>query len=693
MSDSEDIDDPEPTNAEQGIMQEVTPVSEANTSVTQRHHVSPKGKRSRAWLFWEHPRTGTDRKLDKSVVVCKLCGLKKRFFNSTTMLMDHLSRKHYNALVSATTPCSTSISRSVQGHVQGHSSTAPTGEPAVAVASTAKESPGPGTIKAHFMKMHKYHRPDKRSDTCDRALAFAIIRDLLPLSECEGEGLKYFAETLDPRYSMPGSKYLKNNVMLPMYHETKMIIKAKLQKCDCIALTTDTWSSLAKQNYISLTAHLITDEFELQSYLLETKHLPKSHKSENLIEKIQEMIEEWGIGNKHLIFVTDNASDIKKAVCELGGYEWLGCFAHTLNLSIGKSLKIVKVKNTVIKCSKLVSFFQRSNKATQQLKDEQGKLGMKELTVLKYVKTRWNSVNIMLERLYPMLPAVCSVLITCNKTELIPNQATQTNMKELSDLLGVFEAATVVISAQKTSTISFVKPMINSFNAYLNTNETDSFLVKKSKKAIKNDLQTRYQEENLKNLLNITSLLDPRFKDYEDINNVANHQLLINMTVKINSSQNQSTNSQNQDLSSQNQGSSLQTSSSLSQTQQNKFSKLRDLLFKSNASNRTEDNDNIETKITSEFTRYMSEPSEPEETCPVSWWKSRSSVYPNLARTARYYLCVPATSVPSERAFSLSGNIISKKRVRLHPDNVNMLCFLHANYRIIPQDTPIHHAL
>ena len=89
----------------------------------------------------------------------------------------------------------------------------------------------------------------------------------------------------------------------------------------------------------------------------------------------------------------------------------------------------------------------------------------------------------------------------------------------------------------------------------------------------------------------------------------------------------------------------------------------------------------------------MSEPSEPEETCPVSWWKSRSSVYPNLARTARYYLCVPATSVPSERAFSLSGNIISKKRVRLHPDNVNMLCFLHANYRIIPQDTPIHHAL
>ena len=40
--------------------------------------------------------------------------------------------------------------------------------------------------------------------------------------------------------------------------------------------------------------------------------------SEYLIEIINEMILEWDISDKHIIFVTDNASDIRKAICDLG---------------------------------------------------------------------------------------------------------------------------------------------------------------------------------------------------------------------------------------------------------------------------------------------------------------------------------------------------------------------------------------
>ena len=36
---------------------------------------------------------------------------------------------------------------------------------------------------------------------------------------------------------------------------------------------------------------------------------------------------------------------------------------------------------------------------------------------------------------------------------------------------------------------------------------------------------------------------------------------------------------------------------------------------------------------------------------PLAWWKGRQSVYPNFARMARKYLCMVATSVPSERMF------------------------------------------
>ena len=97
------------------------------------------------------------------------------------------------------------------------------------------------------------------------------------------EGLKIFAESLDPNYVMPSAKYIKNNVILPMYHSTKQIIKEELNDCDSLCLTTDTWSSSAKQSCISLTVHFITrDSFQLKSYLLETRHMPKSHTSEHL---------------------------------------------------------------------------------------------------------------------------------------------------------------------------------------------------------------------------------------------------------------------------------------------------------------------------------------------------------------------------------------------------------------------------
>jgi hypothetical protein len=45
---------------------------------------------------------------------------------------------------------------------------------------------------------------------------------------------------------------------------------------------------------------------------------------------------------------------------------------------------------------------------------------------------------------------------------------------------------------------------------------------------------------------------------------------------------------------------------------------------------------------------------------------------------ARDYLSIPATSAPSERAFSLAGNLISKKRGRIASVNVRYVLCLHS---------------
>ena len=53
--------------------------------------------------------------------------------------------------------------------------------------------------------------------------------------------------------------------------------------------------------------------------------------------------------------------------------------------------------------------------------------------------------------------------------------------------------------------------------------------------------------------------------------------------------------------------------------------------------------------------------------------------FPTLAKLARHYLCVPATSVPAERIFLIAGLVISNKRSSLTPENADMLIFLSKN--------------
>ena len=86
------------------------------------------------------------------------------------------------------------------------------------------------------------------------------------------------------------------------------------------------------------------------------------------------------------------------------------------------------------------------------------------------------------------------------------------------------------------------------------------------------------------------------------------------------------------------------------------------------------------TKIRQELERYDLEP--PARGAALQWWRQRVSTFPNLSRMARKYLCIPASSVPSERIFSLAGNIVTKKRCSLTSANVNQLIFLNKNRRI-----------
>ena len=70
------------------------------------------------------------------------------------------------------------------------------------------------------------------------------------------------------------------------------------------------------------------------------------------------------------------------------------------------------------------------------------------------------------------------------------------------------------------------------------------------------------------------------------------------------------------------------------------------------------------------------------ESNPLEWWRTNELKYPHIAKMAKFYLAVPATSVASERVFSTAGDIVTASRSALSPDNVDMLIFLSKNMKI-----------
>ena len=88
--------------------------------------------------------------------------------------------------------------------------------------------------------------------------------------------------------------------------------------------------------------------------------------------------------------------------------------------------------------------------------------------------------------------------------------------------------------------------------------------------------------------------------------------------------------------------------------------------------------DQVDEGIDAEFNSFISGPSKVTGTS-LDWWFSNQHRYPTVAKLSRKYLAIPATSVPSERAYSTAGLTLSKQRSSLEPEIADAIIFLNKN--------------
>jgi hypothetical protein len=80
---------------------------------------------------------------------------------------------------------------------------------------------------------------------------------------------------------------------------------------------------------------------------------------------------------------------------------------------------------------------------------------------------------------------------------------------------------------------------------------------------------------------------------------------------------------------------------------------------------------------------YSREDPWPVNACPLAYWKSKISDYPDVGNYALELLCRQATSVQSERAFSMAGCIFTSERASMKPQTLSQLFFMCANKKYL----------
>jgi zinc finger BED domain-containing protein 1 (E3 SUMO-protein ligase ZBED1) len=65
---------------------------------------------------------------------------------------------------------------------------------------------------------------------------------------------------------------------------------------------------------------------------------------------------------------------------------------------------------------------------------------------------------------------------------------------------------------------------------------------------------------------------------------------------------------------------------------------------------------------------------------PLIWWLKHEVKFPMLAKLAKFYLAVQATSAASERVFSIASRLLSIKRNRMDPAMAGEVYYVHSKW-------------
>ena len=293
-----------------------------------------------------------------------------------------------------------------------------------------------------------------------------IVHDCLPFHCVESVNLRHVFEILHPHCPVYAAESIQHRIAW-LYVETKQQLQRLLHGKKGLSFTTDHWTSMAGDNYVSLTVHYIKDYERVTHILACTRHEGTTSSEEMYAELIEATLD-WGVKIEQMFaLVSDTEGKMNRMgiILERERTRHLYCAAHNFQLTAVIAFSASIDGLTALRA--LVAFIRKSTQASDKLKASQVKLRKKNLRMIQEVKTRWGSTFKMIDRALVNRPLIKDMMENEFVHHKKRDKKTELEKLELSDdhwedlvilqtLLRPFQAIQQLLEGNKYTTLSLL---------------------------------------------------------------------------------------------------------------------------------------------------------------------------------------------------------------------------------------------
>ncbi|CAO2199873.1 unnamed protein product [Urochloa humidicola] len=356
-------------------------------------------------------------------------------------------------------------------------------------------------------------------DVARSQLCRLIARMDLPISFGESDAFKEYIQIAhNPRFTGV-SRQTTTRDIAKYFNDRRAKLIDSLNVVSSVALTSDIWSGNAKEDYLSVVAHYVNSDWQLEKRILGMRLIDVSHNSDNIAERVSNVVAEYGLTDKIFSVTLDNASANTKAIEKLSpllsGY--IGsvflhqrCACHIINLIVKAGLDMFKPMLVAFRSA--ISFLNSSNQRIAAYKSYCLAVGVRPRKFGLDMDVRWNATYLMLKHLIPHKESF-SVWITAhlglvNGEPLLTDNHWYAAEKVLGFLEQFYES-TVVLSGVYYPTAPLVLHHVLEIASHLNAFENDKVL-----RNVVVPMKTKYLEYwmDIPMLYSFAFILDPRAK-------------------------------------------------------------------------------------------------------------------------------------------------------------------------------------